>query len=85
MKKEIPSALVISILGALFIGFLLSSLLVKGAKPVNVTSVPAISSSFPDVKNDSNYNSFLNTNALDPTQVVPVGNSQNNSPFSQSQ
>jgi hypothetical protein len=43
--------------------------------------VEKIPSSLPDVKNDSNYNSFINSNALDPTQPVQIGNTQNKNPF----
>ena len=43
--------------------------------------VEAVPATFPDVKNDTTYNGFLNPNALDPTQPVQIGNSQNNAPF----
>lgn len=45
--------------------------------------VQALPSTFPDIKNDPAYNTFLNDNALDATQPVQVGNSQNNTPFNQ--
>lgn len=43
--------------------------------------VEAINPNFPDVKNDSAYNLFLNRNALDPTQPIQIGNTKNTSPF----
>ncbi len=49
----------------------------KGSAPV----VEKIEPTFPDVANDSEYNSFLNTRALDPTQPVQIGNNQNTAPF----
>jgi hypothetical protein len=46
-----------------------------------VPIVQKIESTFPDVKNDSDYNSFLNSKALDPTQPVQIGNTKNSAPF----
>jgi hypothetical protein len=68
-----------------FISFLLSSALFNSPSKHNLKApvVESISSSFPDIKNDSNYNTFLNENALDATQPVQVGNSQNSAPFNQ--
>jgi hypothetical protein len=43
--------------------------------------VETIPSNLPDIKNDSNYNSFINSKALDPTQPVQIGNTQNKNPF----
>jgi hypothetical protein len=43
--------------------------------------VEIVPTTFPDVKNDSNYNTFLNSKALDPTQPVQIGNTQNTTPF----
>lgn len=63
------------------LGILLAGLIIKGPTPTTATSVSSIPSSFPDVKNDTTYSNFLNTNALDPTQSVSIGGSQNNSPF----
>jgi hypothetical protein len=48
------------------------------------TEVPTaapISPTFPDVKNDPVYKSFLNENALDPTHPIQIGESRNRSPF----
>ena len=46
-----------------------------------VPVVQPISTSFPDVANDPNYNTIFNSKALDPTQPIQIGNSQNTSPF----
>ncbi|MGA3150690.1 MAG: hypothetical protein ABSD10_03730 [Candidatus Saccharimonadales bacterium] len=46
-----------------------------------VPVVQSINSSFPDVANDPSYNVIFNSNALDPTQTVQIGNSQNTAPF----
>ena len=48
------------------------------------TQVPVVSSipkDFPDVKNDSSYNAFLNDKALDPTLPIQIGGSSNSNPF----
>jgi hypothetical protein len=50
-----------------------------------VPVVTPISTSFPDVSNDPNYTGIFNNKALDPTQPVQIGNSQNSSPFTGSQ
>jgi hypothetical protein len=47
--------------------------------------VQTISSSFPDIKNDSSYNSVFNNNALNPTQLIQIGTSQNTSTFNSNQ
>jgi hypothetical protein len=56
-------------------------------KPLSekVPAVDKISSSFPDVRQDPAYTSFLNDKALDLTQPVQIGPNQNQKPFSQSQ
>lgn len=48
------------------------------------TKVPValpIEPNFPDVTNDSNFNTFLNPKALDLTVPVQIGDSQNEDPF----
>jgi hypothetical protein len=72
---------VVSAIGA----FILSSVLISSPKhhELKAPVVTPITSTFPDVKNDPAYNSFLNSNALDATQPVTVGNTQNNQPFNQ--
>jgi hypothetical protein len=47
-----------------------------------VPVVQPISTTFPDVANDPSYSGIFNSGALDPTQPVQIGNSQNTSPFS---
>ena len=51
----------------------------KKSSPV----VEKIEPTFPDVANDSDYNTFLNSRALDPTQPVKIGDNQNTKPFTQ--
>jgi hypothetical protein len=50
-----------------------------------VPVVDKITDSFPDVRHDPSYTSFLNNNSLDLTQPVQIGpHNQNQKPFSQS-
>jgi hypothetical protein len=51
------------------------------SRPIKVPVVEPISSTFPDVQHDTNYTSFLNAKALDPTQLIQIGNSNNSAPF----
>jgi len=66
----------------------LISIVISGAifgspksNPIMVPEVTPISPTFPDVQHDSNYTSFLNDKALDPTQLIQIGNSKNTQPF----
>lgn len=51
------------------------------SRPIKVPVVDNISPTFPDVQHDSTYTSFLNNKALDPTQLIQIGNSSNTTPF----
>jgi hypothetical protein len=50
-------------------------------KSQQLKSADVISTGFPDIKNDPNYNNFLNRNALDPAQPVKPGVNNNSQPF----
>jgi len=67
------------------IAFILTSMIFSSPKHHDLKApvVNTITPTLPDVKNDPAYNTFLNSNALDATQPVQVGNSQNNQPFNQ--
>lgn len=51
---------------------------------IKVPVVDKISPTFPDVQHDSDYTSFFNNNALDPTQLIQIGNNNNTAPFQDS-
>lgn len=71
---------------AAVIALIVSSLVFNA--PSSRTKVPVverINPNFPDVKNDPAYSSFLNRNALDPTQPIQIGNTKNTSPFNPTQ
>jgi len=53
--------------------------------PIKVPVVHKIDPSFPVVKSDSNYKTFFNEKALNPTQLIKIGNNKNKDPFQDSQ
>jgi len=80
-RSDLLSLVAVTILAGV-ISLIIANLLFSPKKfstPVPV--VNNISSSFPDVTNDPSYNTFLNTNALDLTLPVQIGNNQNKTPF----
>lgn len=84
-RKDIIMIALAALIGA-FISMLVSTMIFNSqANKVKVPVVDKISSTFPDVNNDTTYNRFLNHNALDPTQPIQIGSSSNSSPFNQGQ
>jgi hypothetical protein len=83
MQRKDKWTLIIVAVLTFFISFLVAkSIFNSPAKhSLKAPTVESIPASFPDVKNDSNYNTFLNNKALDPTQPVQIGNTQNQNPF----
>lgn len=49
-----------------------------------VPVVEPISSQFPPVQNDTDFQAFFNPTALNPTQLIKIGTSQNPTPFNTS-
>jgi hypothetical protein len=84
-KTENKTKLIAAAVITAVIAFILSSMIFNSPKKHNLTVpvVQPITSTLPDVHNDPAYNTFLNSGALDATQPVQVGNSQNNQPFNQ--
>jgi hypothetical protein len=88
MKRKDYLTLGIIIFIATIFSFILAGKIFGGsAKKHNLKApqVDTISSSFPDIKNDSTYNSVFNSNALNPTQLIQIGTNQNDSSFNSSQ
>lgn len=85
-RKELATVITVAVASGI-ISLVVAGLLFNSPsqRTAKVPVVQPISSTFPDVKNDPNYNFFLNTSALDPTQPIQIGNSQNNTPFTNSQ
>ncbi len=70
---------------AAIVSFTVSGLVFKtSTKNTSVPTAAILPSSFPDIKNDPTYSNFLNTQALDPAQPVPVGSNKNTAPFNNS-
>ena len=74
-------ALITGIISLLITNVIFSTPKDRGAK---VPTVGVMPTALPDVKNDPAYKAFLNSNAIDPTQPVQIGNSQNSTPFNTS-
>lgn len=84
-RKDLIIIVVVAIVTGLF------SLIISGIffnppkKDSKVPVVDSLSTSLPDIKNDPNYNSFLNEQALDPARPVQIGPAGNTVPFNSSQ
>jgi hypothetical protein len=84
--KKIPTSLLVVIVVAALLGIIMSGAIIKSPKKnTKIQVVTPFPTTFPDVSNDSTYKAWLNTSAVDPTQSVRVGGSQNASPFSGAQ
>lgn len=85
-RQDILRLILVGVLAA-FISLLISSVIFRVPKnrSSKVPTVEAIPTSLPDLKNDSAYKTFFNKNAIDLTQPVQIGNSQNTTPFNSSQ
>ncbi|MBI4034739.1 hypothetical protein HY380_02465 [Candidatus Saccharibacteria bacterium] len=83
-RKDLTLIIIIGLAAAIFswviAGFIFRQ---PASRSAEVPVVPLISTDFPDVKNDPAYNFFLNKQALDPTQPVHIGGSNNSNPFGQ--
>jgi hypothetical protein len=76
----------VAFIAAIF-SFIISGMLFGNPQKnkIKVPVVTPISSSFPSVSTDDNYRPFFNSNALNPTQLIQIGGSNNTSPFNDSQ
>ena len=81
-RQDIIRLAVVAVLAG-FLSLLVTNIIfsVPKNRSSKVPSVQAIPTSLPDIKNDPSYQPFLNSNSLDLTQPVQIGNSQNNTPF----
>ena len=79
--KDLALIATFGIIAAIISFIVASSVFKPPAGSTKVPNVMAIDPNFPDVKNDSSYNTIFNSNALDPTQPVQIGNQNNNVPF----
>ena len=80
-QKDIVGLVLIAIVAGIISLIASNSLFSAGQKPSKVPIVQPLSADFPDVKNDPNYKAIFYSGALDPTQLIQIGNTQNNTPF----
>jgi hypothetical protein len=81
-RKTIMALVVIVIIAFIFSSFLSNAIFNPSKKrSASVPVIQPISSTFPDVKSDPNYKNVFNAQALDPTQLIQIGTSQNATPF----
>lgn len=87
MKRQDIIRLSLVGVAAAIISYVISGMVFKvpNNRSTSVPTVDVIPTSMPDIKNDPAYNFFLNKNAVDLTQPVQIGNSQNTAPFNGSQ
>lgn len=83
MNRKTILALGAIIIVAIIFSSIISNALFNPSKSrkASVPEVQTIDSTFPDVKNDPNYKTVFNSQALDPTQLIHIGTSQNSQPF----
>jgi hypothetical protein len=81
-QKELLVIGMVALVAAIF-SIIISGILFGSPKknPIKVPVVEKISSSFPVVQTDDNYKAFLNNKALNPTQLIQIGGSNNTNPF----
>jgi hypothetical protein len=83
-RKDLTKVIFVAVIWGIF-SVVASGIIFKSpVKNAKVPVVKPISTSFPQVNTDSNYQAIFNNNALDPTQLIQIGNSQNNTPFASS-
>lgn len=81
-RKDIFTLLVIGVVAA-FLSSIIAGAVFNSSKQRKEKApvVTPINKDFPAVANDSRYQAIFNPNALDPTQLIQIGTSQNPSPF----
>lgn len=80
-QKDLIVIAAVAVITSIF-SFVVSGMLFSSPKKNSqVPIVDSINKSMPDIVNDPLYSSFLNDQALDPTQPVKIGPSSNTKPF----
>lgn len=72
-RRDILILAMVAIISGILSLVMAGSLLGSARRTDKVPLASPISETLPDLKNDSSFNKFLNPQALDPTQPVPVG------------
>lgn len=82
MKHKNSWSLVLTIIVVGIVSYIVVGFIFKvPSKNAKAPVVEAINQNFPDVASDPAYTSIFNDKALDPTQPVQIGPSNNNRPF----
>lgn len=79
--KQLAPLILVAVMAAIISLLVANALFSPPKRETKVPQVEAIDASFPDVKNNPAYQSFLNNNALDATQPIQIGNTSNSVPF----
>jgi len=84
-RKELLIIGMTAFIAAIF-SFVISGVVFGSPKknPIKVPVVTPISSSFPSVSTDQDYQPFFNDKALNPTQLIQIGGNNNSAPFNDS-
>jgi len=81
-KKEILTLASIAFIAGLISLYVSKSIFNSPQKrSTKVPVIEAIDPSFPNTQTDSAYQAFFNSNALNPTQLIQIGDNQNTTPF----
>ncbi|HEX5447619.1 MAG TPA: hypothetical protein VFW90_00195 [Candidatus Saccharimonadales bacterium] len=79
-RKDIALLVGVAFFTAVFAYFLTSLIFKVPARTTQVPVAGQITTTFPDIRHDPQYNTIFNSSALDPAVPLQVGG-QNNQPF----
>ena len=84
-QKDIFTLAAVAFIAAIF-SLIISSVVLKIPLSHNlkVPKIDVITTAFPDINNDPNYNAIFNKNSVDLAQPLQIGNTQNQQPFNNS-
>lgn len=80
-RNDLVSIVLVAIVAGVISYFVAGAVFNPTSHRTKVQKVESIDASFPDVKNDTAYKAIFNTDALDPTQPIQIGNTNNSTPF----
>ena len=81
-RKDLMIIAATAFIAAIFSIILSGALLGSPKKnPIKVPSVDVINAIFPSPQTDDTFKPFFNQKAIDPTQLIQIGNQTNSAPF----
>lgn len=85
MKQKDLAIIILIAFISIMISSVLANAIFNSSKKHNLKAptVNVISSDFPQVQSESAYKPIFNSEALNPTQLIKIGTSQNTTPFNQ--